>query len=277
MERMEKPDARRCLGIWCYLSNSSHLKYRFTTLNIQDMISNIFFDDDVRRKMIIKILVADDEKDILNMLFDYLSGLGYQVDLAQSVDVALALLSQNTYDVFLTDKNMPDDNGNREGGMTLLRYAREHAPSTEIIMITGYATVETAVEAMKLGAFDYILKPVPLVDLNQKIERVLEYKRFINSERTLGIYRKLHNEALDLLLNRQDLPDEQVQASLRSLGGKIDHLFGVQKGYETIIEVQSQALKKIKDYANLLTDAFPDGGPYAELVEKILEASEKRI
>ena len=224
-----------------------------------------------------KILVADDERDILDMLFEFLAGLGYRVDLAQSVDDALALINANEYDVFLTDKNMPDRNGNREGGMTLLRYAREHAPSTEVIMITGYATVGTAVEAMKLGAFDYIMKPVPLNDLKDKIERVLQYRHFIDSERTLGTYKKLHHQVLELLINREDLPDARLQSLLRSLGGKIDHLFGVQKGYETIIDAQANALEKIKGYAALLADAFPEDSPYAQLVEKIREESEKRI
>ncbi|MCP4574834.1 MAG: response regulator [Deltaproteobacteria bacterium] len=224
-----------------------------------------------------RILVADDERDILDMLFDFLTGLGYQVDLAQSVDNAFALINKNEYDIFLTDKNMPDRSGNREGGMTLLRYAREYAPSTEVIMITGYATVRTAVEAMKLGAFDYIMKPVPLNDLNAKIERVLQYRQFIDSERTLGVYKKLHHQVLELLINRENLPDERLQSLLRSLGGKIDHIFGIQKEYETIIDVQAKALEKIKGYATLLMDAFPENSPYAELVEKIREESEKRI
>ncbi|MCF8130024.1 MAG: response regulator [Deltaproteobacteria bacterium] len=224
-----------------------------------------------------RILVADDEREILDMLFDFMTDLGYQVDLAQNVDDAVALINKNDYDIFLTDKNMPDRNGSREGGMTLLRYAREHAPSTEVIMITGYATVGTAVEAMKLGAFDYIMKPVPLNDLNAKIERVLQYKQFIDSESTLGAYKKLHHQLLELLINREDLPDERLQSLLRSLGGKIDHLFGIQKEYETVIDFQAEALEKIKGYAALLVDAFPEGSPYAELVEKIREESEKRI
>ncbi len=224
-----------------------------------------------------KILVADDEKDILDMLFDFMTGLGYRVDLAESVNTALALLTQNNYDLFLTDKNMPDRDGNREGGMTLLRYAREHTPSTEVIMITGYATVDTAVEAMKLGAFDYIIKPVPLHDLKEKIERVLQYRRFIDSEKTIGTYKRLHHQVLELLINREDLPDDRLQTLLRSLGGKIDHLFGIQKEYETVINVQAKALEKIKAYAELLTDVFPKDSPYAELVGNILEESEKRI
>jgi len=224
-----------------------------------------------------RILVADDEKDILDMLFDFLTRLEYQADLAQSVEDAVALLGENDYDIMLTDKNMPDPNGGREGGMTLLRHAREYAPSTEVIMITGYATVGTAVEAMKLGAFDYIMKPVPLEDLKDKIERILQYRQFIDSERTLGAYKKLHHQLLELLINREDLPDERLKFLLRSLGGKIDHLFGKQKEYETIIDVQANAMEKITGYAALLKDVFPENSPYAELVEKIHEESKKRI
>ena len=167
-----------------------------------------------------RILVADDDKVIGKLLFTFLTDLGYGVDLADSAGAAMAHLQNNEYDIILTDKNMPDDEGNLEGGMKLLKYARQKAPSTEVIMITGYATVETAVEAMKFGAFDYLMKPVKLQDLKEKIDRVLEYRRFINSETTLQVYRTLHSQVLSLLKNRDDLPEDQVQRMLKTLGSR---------------------------------------------------------
>ena len=125
-----------------------------------------------------RILVADDEESILDLLSRFLEKQGYQVDVANSVDTALALLRENRYDVVLTDKNMPDLSGRTEGGMEIVRFVREQMPESEVIMITGYATIETAVEAMKLGAFDYIMKPIPLNELKEKIERILEYRRY---------------------------------------------------------------------------------------------------
>jgi len=224
-----------------------------------------------------RILVADDEKEILNILTDFMEEFGYRADFADTVDAALVLMQKNDYDIFLADKNMPDSDNNKEGGMRLLRYAKENMPGTEVIMITGYATIESAVEAMKLGAFDYITKPIPLKDLKEKIERILEYKRFINSENSVRIYKILHNQILDLLVNRENLPEDQIDKTLRTLGARIDQVFGMQKDYETIIETQAEALEKIEDYTEHLKETIPRDNPYYVLLEKIGEESKKRI
>jgi YesN/AraC family two-component response regulator len=170
-----------------------------------------------------------------------------------------------------------DSKNNKEGGMTLLRYAKEHMPDTEVIMMTGYATVESAVEAMKLGAFDYITKPISLMDVRQKIDRILEYKHFINSENTLRTYKILHNQLLSSLVNFDNLPEDQLEKVLRTLGARIDQVFGLQKDYETIIEAQAEALEKIHGYIDHLKEAVPRESPYYALIEKITEESNKRI
>ncbi len=227
--------------------------------------------------MEIKILVADDEEQVLDVVARFMEFHGYRVDVAESVNRALELMQKNEYDIIVTDKNMPDAEDNTEGGMTLLRYAKKHMPSAEVIMMTGYATIETAVEAMKVGAFDYIMKPVPLNELKEKIDRILEYRNFIDSETSLRIYKTLHNELLNLLENRTDIPEEQLQQMLRTLGSRIDQVFGMQKGYETIIQVQSDALEKIESYAEALKDALSPESPYYSLAEKIYEESKKKI
>ncbi|MBW1707028.1 MAG: response regulator [Deltaproteobacteria bacterium] len=224
-----------------------------------------------------RILIADDEKIILDMLSDFMEGIGYHVDLAGSVDSALALMQTNEYDILLIDKNMPHSGDNKEGGMRLLKYAKEHNPLTEVILMTGDATVESAVEAMKLGAFDYVMKPIPLNELKGKIDRILEYKRFLSSENTLQMHKALHNQLLALLVNRNDIPEDKLQRILRTLGARIDQLFGMQKGYEGIIETQAEALEKIEGYADHLKEAIPGESPYYALIEKILEESRRRI
>ncbi|MBW1780336.1 MAG: response regulator [Deltaproteobacteria bacterium] len=224
-----------------------------------------------------RILVVDDEKEILDTLAEFMKGLDYRADFADTVGAALALMQRNDYDVFLLDKNMPDSQNNKEGGMSLLKYAKEHMPGTEVIMMTGYATVESAVEAMKLGAFDYITKPVSLKDVQQKIDRILEYKRFINSENTLRTYKILHNQILNSLVNLDDLSENQLEKTLRTLGARIDQVFGLQKDYETIIEVQADALEKIEGYVEHLKEVVPEESPYYVLIEKINEECNKRI
>ncbi len=227
--------------------------------------------------MKVAILIADDDKQIRDLLSEFLKNHGYQVDAAKGVRSAIRLMGSNDYDIILTDKNMPDEEGHMEGGMTVLRYAKEHKPLTEVIMITGQATVETAIEAIKLGAFDYIMKPISLDELKEKIDRVMEYRRFIRSEDTLQTYRALHNQVLNSLANKDNLPEDGLQQMLRSLGAKIDHVFGLQGDYETIIEMQAEALVKIEDYAEHLKEAIPCESPCYPVVEKISEESKKRI
>lgn len=227
--------------------------------------------------MDVRILIADDEESILDLLDRFMDKLGYKADLVTNVGSALEHMQQNEYDIILTDKNMPDVDGSMEGGMTLVRFAREHMPSAEVIMVTGYATVETAVEAMKLGAFDYIMKPIPLNELKIKIERILEYKKFINSGQTLGVYRTLYNQVLNQLENRDDLPEDKIQQILKTLGAKIDHVFGLQKEYEAIIQTQAEALEKIDQYTGFLEDAIQKESPYFGVIEKIREETRKRI
>ncbi len=228
--------------------------------------------------MTVNILIADDEQNILDTLSDFLENLQYRVDVAENVEKALALLQTNEYGILLTDKNMPGTGEvKEEGGMELLKYVKEYSPSTEVIMITGYATVESAVEAMKLGAFDYVMKPVPLHELQKKIDRIIEYKCFLSSQNTLQMYKALHNQALDILVNREDIPEEKLQQILRTLGARIDHLFGMQKGYEEIIESQANALEQIETYAGHLKEAISSESPYYILVDKILDVSKKRL
>ena len=224
-----------------------------------------------------RILVVDDEKEILDTLAEFMADLPYQADFADTVAGALTLMEKNDYDVFLLDKNMPDSANNKEGGMTLLKYAKENMPDTEVIMMTGYATVESAVEAMKLGAFDYITKPISLKAVKQKIDRILDYKRFINSENTLRTYKILHNQLLSSLVNLENLPEDQLEKVLRTLGARIDQVFGLQKDYETIIEAQADALEKIQEYVEHLKEAIPTESPYYVLIEKISEESSKRV
>jgi len=216
-----------------------------------------------------RILVVDDDSQIRDLLTTFLERDGYEIETADSARSAITAMENSAFDIVLTDKNMPDGPADVEAGMLVLQHVKEHAPATEVIMITGFATIETAIEAMKMGAFDYIMKPVPMDELRRKIERILEYKEFINSENNLQIYRTLHNQLLDQLKNNADLPEDQVQHLLKIIGGRIDSVFGMQKEYETIIRLQAQSLKKINDYVEFLEGVIPEDNPYSEIVNKI--------
>ena len=224
-----------------------------------------------------KILVVDDEKSIRDLLGDFLTKIGYSADTVDSMKSALDQLRRTSYDIIITDKNMPDMEGNQEGGMTLLRYIKRYTPLSEVIMMTGYATIETATEAIKMGAFDYITKPFSLEALNEKINRVLEYKHFINSENTLQTYRLLHAELLSMLENRNDMPEDKLNKLLRSLGARIDQVFGSQKEFEKIIILQKEALENIASYAEHLKEGIPKTDPSYGIIEKISDEALRHL
>ena len=135
-------------------------------------------------KMSQKILLVDDDDDLRTMLEAILDADGYDIDSAKDLDGAFNLMASSDYEIMLLDKNMPGINGNSEGGMDLLKHVRSLCLPSEVIMMTGDPTVETAIEAMKLGAFDYITKPFSLKDLRLKIRRLAQYRNFVES----GIY-----------------------------------------------------------------------------------------
>lgn len=224
-----------------------------------------------------RILVVDDEEVICDLIAGYLEQCGYLTEKAHSVEAAKELLRANSYDVLITDKNMPEGDALKEGGIGLLRYSKGQRPETEVIMMTGYGTIETAVEAMRLGAFDYVTKPFKMEELKEKIDRIEEYKQFLSNEHSLQVYRIIHKEMLELLENKVDLPEEQLNSLLKSLGRRIDYLFGAQKEWEKIIAVQREALENIAHYADDLEQQLPDSDQARELVRMIALEARKRV
>src|SRR5450631_3074275 len=119
------------------------------------------------------ILVVDDEADIRTLLEEILSEEGYEVEVAANAVQARAARARQTPDLVLLDIWMPDTDG-----ITLLReWSRAGAPGCPVVMMSGHGTVETAVEATRLGAFDFIEKPLSLAKLLRVVERALDSGR----------------------------------------------------------------------------------------------------
>ncbi|MHC4472012.1 MAG: sigma-54-dependent transcriptional regulator [Planctomycetota bacterium] len=117
------------------------------------------------------ILLADDERAISITLKDDLMQAEHRVTAVLDGIAARDELDSNRFDVLITDIKMPGMDG-----MELLKYAKDHHPQTEVIVITGYGTIESAVEAMKSGAFEYILKPFYNEEIIHLLERIGEIK-----------------------------------------------------------------------------------------------------
>ncbi|EFV39300.1 MAG: acetoacetate metabolism transcriptional regulator AtoC [Hafnia sp.] len=133
-----------------------------------------------------RILIVDDEKNVLRMLNTVFSQEGNQVFCADNGQDALAIFEQERPDVVLMDIRMPTMNG-----LEALQRMREKWLDTPIILMTAYAAVETAVEALRLGAFDYVIKPFELDELKLLINRALQLR---NMKQEINI---LHRELSD--------------------------------------------------------------------------------
>jgi len=136
-----------------------------------------------------KVLIADDDKNLRKVLRNELSGEDFEVDDAESGAKALDLLEKNGYDVLLLDLTMPG-----MGGMEVLKKIRAQEISTEVIILTGNATVTTAVEAMKLGAYEYLTKPFKMEELKVVIRKAFERKELLSENLVLRTQVKRQSE-----------------------------------------------------------------------------------
>ncbi len=157
------------------------------------------------------ILVVDDEPAILGLVKDILRPAGYMVNTAANGKEALEALQAHPYDLVITDMIMP-----QMGGMELVQYLRLHHPETLVIVFTGFASYQDAVDAVKLGAFDYLPKPLQPAILRHAIERALEYQRLSRSQRELETVfqgaEALGWQALELV---SDTPEAVILGNLR--------------------------------------------------------------
>jgi DNA-binding NtrC family response regulator len=129
----------------------------------------------------IRILIVDDDEAIRELLKDFFQGLGYEMATAVNGSEALTMISQQDFDCILSDYVMPDMNG-----LELLEQLRKQKKNIPFLMITGYPTIETAVEVMKRGAYDYITKPLQMEDVRIKVERALHTKSLEKSLKKLS-------------------------------------------------------------------------------------------
>ena len=126
------------------------------------------------------LLVVDDDKFILNAIAEYLRDQGYRCETAISCQDALDRMKEYHFEVVVCDVNLPDHDG-----FHLLKWAKENAKDTSIILLTGYGTIESAVEAIQEGAFDYLTKPVIDQELHLTIQKAVGQRRIVEENRQL--------------------------------------------------------------------------------------------
>ncbi len=126
------------------------------------------------------ILIVDDDKIILDSLCEFLKLEGYTTVGADSYKIALSRLQKQRFSLVITDVNLPD-----ASGFELLNHIKQNYPQTVVIIVTGYGTIESAVEAIKMGAYDYLTKPVIDDELRLTVERALKQQSLISENEKL--------------------------------------------------------------------------------------------
>ena len=163
------------------------------------------------------VLIVDDNRSLARGLSTFLKQEGHEAAVAASLAEGLSLLARYRYDLVITDLKLPDGLG-----LELIRTARSGPQPPDVILMTAFGTVETAVEAMKLGALDYLIKPVPLEEFAFRIDRVVRL-------------RQANQRAESLARENQDL----LQA--RGLASPLDELVGDSSGMKSLKETIRKA------------------------------------
>ncbi len=163
-----------------------------------------------------RVLIVDDETSILLLLKEALTQWGYQVTTAATATEALELIRTHGFDAALTDIRMPD-----MSGLELLKQIKAQDESIEVVVMTGYPTIASAVEALKEGAFDYLSKPLESLDaFEMSLTRALEHRSLLRENQRLfaEVQRLAVTDPLTGLYNRRKLDevlDVEIERSRR--------------------------------------------------------------
>jgi len=185
-----------------------------------------------------RILLVDDEQALLELYAEQLQWAGYDVETAGSVRAALDALEAGGFDAVISDIRMPD-----MSGIDLLRHVREQDLFIPVILMTGMATVETAVEAVDLGALQYLTKPVPEKELLKAAERAVRLRRVLAAKRDFLI----HVGARDRLVWDRTGLEVRFDRALASLS----------VAYQPIFSASDDRLYGKEALVRTVEDAFP--------------------
>jgi diguanylate cyclase (GGDEF)-like protein len=205
-----------------------------------------------------RILVVDDEEVVCRFLKRILDGDRHQVEVCGGGQEAIAKLEEDSFDLIITDLKMPGVDG-----MGVLRKAKELDSLCEVIVITAYASVESAVEVMKLGAYDYISKPFNVDRIRIVVDKALEKRSLLQAAGERDFYKRLsqldgltevyNRRAFDELLAAEVSRSARFRRPLSLLMIDLDQLkvindeLGHQAGDEVLIDVASTLKRSVRN------------------------------
>ena len=177
------------------------------------------------------ILILDDEEGVRTAVADVLHSAAYSVEQASSVEAAIPMLASKSWALILSDLLMP-----RTNGLALLEYAQRHHHDVPVVMVTGVNDISVALEAMRMGAYDYLLKPFQREQLLAVVARAIEKRRL---EMENLAYK---NELESLVKARTDLLDGTMADLKRALADRERAMAELERSYDITLEALGNAL-----------------------------------
>jgi DNA-binding response OmpR family regulator len=198
------------------------------------------------------ILVMEDELSVAKGLEMVLTEEGYGVDLAMTGKAALDIFHQKSFDLLVADLRLPDING-----MEVIRTVKSRRPETSVVVITGYASVNSAVDAMKLGSFDYLPKPFTEDEIKSAVEGALKGKQSVSAD---TVVEKVERREEDKLIQKEEVikvldrtvDDEQFWKALMQHGSKV--LEGYRLSAAAKAAIVSGDIEWIKKHVGTLSE-----------------------
>ena len=203
-----------------------------------------------RRGPNIRILIVDDDKVVADVLGDLISENGERtVDVCYDGLSAIETIQKNLYDLLIVDLVMP-----RVGGLDLLKYAKKVNPDTIVVIITGYASLETAIMAVKEGAYDYIRKPCNLEEIKIVVKNAID--RITLQRENKDLVKKLQDAYHELMVLKEKKLEDAEAANINLFSPNVPslhYLYNPDYPPDNYVE-KLQALSSLKENG-VLTDS----------------------
>jgi signal transduction histidine kinase len=217
------------------------------------------------QEKIADILIVDDEIDSLTVLRDLASSWGFNVEACSSAASALEALRGRNFDIVLTDLMMPETDG-----IELLKSAMKIDPLIMGIIVTGQGTIQTAVDAMKTGAFDFVLKPIEWKNLRHILGRAADVRRLRDSE---AKYRLLAEDQAELIRCFKKAEEEKTRLEAQLVHAQKMEAVGTLAG--GVAHDFNNILTAIIGYVNIILMKMEKGDPLRSYLDRILDSSER--
>jgi DNA-binding NtrC family response regulator len=199
----------------------------------------------------INILIVDDETSVADILKDCVSDTGRSVDVCYNGLEGIEHIQKSRYDLIIVDLVMP-----KIGGLDVLKYAKKENPDVLVIIITGHASLETAIMAVKEGAYDYIRKPCKLEEIRIVVDNAIEKIRLLRENKKL--LKEIQDTYSELMLLRQEKKTDKKISSINFFSSNmpsLHYLYNNSSTSNNTVE-KLQALAMLKEDGNLTENEF---------------------